>query len=233
MICGSWSRDEVGSVGGVADVDFRRDSCCFGVAFAEIVGKLRSLLLVDEVDGASSEAAAGEAGADESGQILSEIDHGVGFDAAGFEVLAIADVSFVHEAAEGFEVAGIEGSCGGDGADIFGDNVAGALEGSGWDFVAPFIEIVDGSVAQEFDFRAMGGQDAAGFFDGGTTAGVTGAGDGVLDHGVGDDQGYVFGDGGELVAEVAAVEEQSVIGFAIGGDELVHDAAIGADELVF
>jgi len=35
------------------------------------------------------------------------------------------------------------------------------------------------------------------------------------------------------VAQVAAVEEQGVVFFTVGGDELIHDAAVGADELVF
>ena len=79
----------------------------------------------------------------------------------------------------------------------------------------------------------MGGEDAAGFFDLGAAGGVAVSGDRVLDHGVGDDQRDVGRDGREAEAEIAAIEQQRVILCAVGGDELIHDAAVGADELIF
>jgi hypothetical protein len=85
--------------------------------------------------------------------------------------------------------------CGGDGASIFCDDVAGAFESVGGNFMAPGFEVGDCCVAQELDFGPMRGQDAAGFLDLGAAGGVAVAGDGVLDHGVGDDQGDVGGMG--------------------------------------
>ena len=79
----------------------------------------------------------------------------------------------------------------------------------------------------------MAGNDGRGFFHLGAAAGVFAAGDGVLDHGVGNDERDIGRNGRELEAEVAAVEQQGMIFGAVGGDELVHDAAIGADEFVF
>ena len=40
------------------------------------------------------------------------------------------------------------------------------------------------------------------------------------------------GDGRELEAQIAAIEQQGVILLAVRGDELVHDSAVGAHELV-
>jgi hypothetical protein len=94
-----------------------------------------------------------------------------------------------------FKVVVFESFGGGYGAVVFGDDVAGALKGDGRDFVAPFCEVFYGGVAEEFDFRAMAGEDAAGFFDLGAAFGVFAAGDGVFDHGVGDDKGDGVGMG--------------------------------------
>ncbi len=60
------SGNAVGSVGGVADVDFRRNSGGFRVTFAQSLGKWTGLILVDEVDGASAKAAAGEPRAEDA-----------------------------------------------------------------------------------------------------------------------------------------------------------------------
>ena len=110
--------------------------------------------------------------------------------------------------------------------------MAGAHEGLGFHFVAPLFEVFKGRIAQERDTGAVAGNDGTGGLGFTAAGGIVAAGDGVLDHGVGDDQGDVGWDGGEAEAEVAAVEEEGVILFAVGGDELIHDAAVGAHELV-
>ena len=79
----------------------------------------------------------------------------------------------------------------------------------------------------------MRGKDAAGLFHFGAAGAVFSTSNGVLDHGVGDDQGHGVRNGGEAIAEVAAVEQERVAGRAVGGDELVHDAAVCADKLIF
>ena len=43
-----------------------------------------------------------------------QIDENVGFRAAGFEIVAIAGVSFIHQPAQGLEIAGFEGIGSGD-----------------------------------------------------------------------------------------------------------------------
>ena len=98
----------------------------------------------------------------------------------GFKVVAVADVGLVHQAAEGGNVVGDEGVSGGDGAGVFGDDVAGALEGVGWDFVTPGGEVFDGGVAEELDLGPVGGKNTTGLFDLSATVGVIATGDGVL-----------------------------------------------------
>lgn len=127
----------MGAVGGVADVDLGVDAGGFLVALAKGGGEGHGVIGFDEVDGASTESAAGEAGADETWQVLGEIDHDVALGATAFEILTVADVGFGHEAADGGEVVTGESVGAGDGAQIFGDDVTGALERVGWDFVAP------------------------------------------------------------------------------------------------
>ncbi len=82
-------------------MNFRIDPDGLLVAGFQGLGKGLGVVLVDEVDGAAAESATGETGTNEAGEILSEIDHGVGFDAAAFEIPAITDVCLVHELADG------------------------------------------------------------------------------------------------------------------------------------
>ena len=60
----------------------------------------------DEVDGAAAEASAGEARAEAAGLLLGEGDEDVDLGAGGLEVVAEAEVGFVHEFAEAGEVVG-------------------------------------------------------------------------------------------------------------------------------
>ena len=90
-----------------------------------------------------------------------------------------------------------QGFAGGDGAQVFADDVAGAHEGLGLHLVAPLFQVFEGGVAQERDTGAVAGDDGAGGLGFAAAGGIVAAGDGVLDHGVGDDQGDVGGNGRE------------------------------------
>ena len=134
---------------GVANEDIRVDAGLGLVALFQRFGEGRGMLDLNHVDGAAAEPAASEAGAYKAGHFGSEtfrqFHHGVGFNAAAFEVLAVADVRLMHKAAQGGQVAPHEGIGCVDCALIFGDDVAGALEGIGRDFVAPCFEILHAS----------------------------------------------------------------------------------------
>jgi hypothetical protein len=110
--------------------------------------------------------------------------------------------------------------------------MAAAAQGSRRHLGAPFLEVGHGGVAEGFDFGAMGLEDAqAGFHFG--AAGVVSAVsfcEGVLDHGVADDDANLGRDGREGVFERAAIDHDGVVLRAAAGDELVHDADIGTDE---
>ncbi len=174
----------------------------------------------------------GEARADQAGQILRQLDHQVGLDATALEILAIAPVRLGHEPAHFGQVALFQGLFGGNGAQVLADDVARAEQGLGLHLVAPLLQIVEGGVAQKGNAATVAVDDGAGGFGLATAGGIVAPGNGVLDHGVGDDQRDVGGNGGQLEAQVAAIEEQGVVLLAVGGDELVHDAAIGAHKLV-
>ena len=221
------------AVGGVADVDFGLDAEFGFVALAEFSGEGLGVALLDEVDGASAKSAAGETRADEAGQVLSEGDHGVGLCATSLEVLAIAAMCLGHEAADFGEITLFECLFRGHGTQVFADDVLGAQVRLGLHLAAPFLQIFQRRVAQKGDIATMAVDDGAGSLGLATAGGVIAPGDGVLDHGVGDDQGDVGGDRSQLEAEVAAIQQQGVVFLSVGGDELVHDAAVGADELVF
>src|ERR1039458_10359247 len=87
-----------------------------------------------------------------------------------------------------------------------------------------------GGVAESFDLGAVGAEDGGAFFDLGAAGVVLAAGDGVLDHGVADDDADVGWDGREGVFEGAAVDHDGVVLCSAAGDELVHDANVGSDE---
>jgi hypothetical protein len=80
---------------------------------------------------------------------------------------------------------------------------------------------------------AMAVDDRTGGFGFGASRLVVAPGDGMFDHGVGNHESDVGWNWRELEAQVAAIEEEGVVCFAVGGDELVHDAAVGTDKVVF
>src|SRR5690242_9157708 len=130
-----------------------------------------------------------------------------------------------HQSAEFFQVAGLESVGGGDGAQIFGNDVAAASHDLVRHLVPPARQIFGSRVAQQLDFRTMAAQNRGSLFHFCTAVAIFATGDGVLHHGIGDDQANVVGNGGEAELERAAVEQQSVVFGAVRSDELVHDAA--------
>ena len=86
-------------------------------------------------------------------------------------------------------------------------------------------------VAQGDDLGAVLLEDVeAGFHLGAAGVVAAAVGEGVLDHGVADDDADVGRDGREGVGEEAGVDHDGVVLLAAADDELVHDADVGADE---
>ncbi len=82
-------------------------------------------------------------------------------------------------------------------------------------------------IAQRLDSVVAGGRFAL------LTTGVVFAVYQTAAHiGVDDQHRQIGGHGDEAGLQRAAVEQQGVVGFAAGGDHLIHDAAVAADELV-
>ena len=217
----------------VADVNLGHDPDLSSVETRQRCGKCGGVGLFHQVDGAAAKASAGKARADKAGQILSQTDHGVSLKTACIKVPAVAEVRLGHEAAQFGEVALDEGLGSGNRAQVFGNDVAGSLEGIRGHFMAPFFEIVHGGITEEADTGAVAGNHGAGGLDLCAAGGVFAANDGVFHHGVGDDEGHVLRNGREGEAQVAAIEQKRVVFGSVCGDELVHDAATGADKLVF
>ncbi len=96
-------------------------------------------------------------------------------------------------------------------------------------------ELVEGGVAEIADAE-LADEDGLAFFGLAAAHAIFAGGDGVLDHGVADDDLGVgegaFIHGEMFVGEGAGVEEEGVAGFGGGDDELVHDAAGGVDVVV-
>ena len=153
------------SAGGrAAGIDFRGDAGGGEVTGAHGIDEGCSVVRGDEVDGATAEASTGEARAKTAGLFIGEVDEGVNLGAGGFEVVAEAKLGFVHELAEAGEVGGAECfDCGQD-AVIFGDNVAATPQGLCRHLAAPEGEVLQGGVAEGFDFGPVGLEDVeAGF----------------------------------------------------------------------
>ena len=95
-------------------------------------------------------------------------------------------MSFSHQAAEFLHVAAEQCLRGGYGAQVFADHVASAHERLGRHLVAPFFQILERGVAQEGNIWPVTGNDGAGGLGLAPAGWVVATGDGVLDHGVGD-----------------------------------------------
>ena len=99
--------------------------------------------------------------------------------------------------------------------------------------MAPFFQVSERRVAQEADLGPVARDDGAGSLHLAAAGRIIAPGNRVLDHGVGNHQRDVGGNRSQFEAQIAAIQQQGVIFPAVGGDELVHDAATGAYKLVF
>ena len=148
----------------MADKDIGLDGGLGLITAGQRIGKGLRLACLNQVDGATAEAATGEAGADQAGQILRELDHQIGLDAAAFKVLAVAAVSLGHETADLLEVALEQSLAAGHGAQVFADDMLGAEVRLGLHLVAPLLEIFEGGIAQEGHTATVAIDDGAGSF---------------------------------------------------------------------
>ena len=99
--------------------------------------------------------------------------------------------------------------------------------------MAPLGEVGHIGVAQRHDLRPVRAQDLRALFNLRAAIVVFSPGNGVLDHGVADDDADGPRNGREGVLQPAAVDHDGVVLLAETADELVHDAAVGADEAMF
>src|SRR4051794_26351433 len=108
----------------VTNVNLGGNTGAASIAQAQSSGKIPRMFLLDKINSTAAESPSGEPGADEAGKLMGELDHDIGLFAAGFEVSAVADVGFGHEAAQLLKVVADEGFSSGEGAGVFGDDVA-------------------------------------------------------------------------------------------------------------
>ena len=132
-----------------------------------------------------------------------------------------------HQLAEAHQIAARQGVGGGQGAGILPHHVAGtAVAGLVQPGLARF-QRGQIQVTQRLDPVVTGGGLAL------LAAGVVFAVHQAAAHvGVDDQHRQIRGHGDEAGLQGAAVQQQGVIPLAAGGDHLIHDAAVAADELV-
>ena len=99
------------------------------------------------------------------GCVGGQVDEDVDLRAGGLEVVAEADMGFVHELAEAAEVGVVEGFYGGEDAVVFGDDVAAAAEDVGRHLMAPLGEVFGGGIAERLDLGAMRAKDFCSLFN--------------------------------------------------------------------
>ena len=180
-------------------------------------------------DDAAAEAAAGHAYAalfadDFVYQFHQRVDGGVG----DFEAVAHTRVAFGHQAGEGGDVVAAECFGGIQRAAVFFDDVAGAAGGGFVQTCFAGLELFQGQVSQGFDAEVGGGGFAL------AAAGVVFAADQAALHvGMDNHDAERVGDGDGRGVQAAAVDEQGVAALSARAGELVHDAALAADEAVF
>jgi len=227
----------VGAFDGFADVGVGCDVEVAAVGGFEGDDEGVGVLSGDEVDGASAEAAAGEAGAEAAREVDGRGDEEVDLCATALEVVALAGVGFGHQLAELNGVAGEHGLFGCADAGVFGDDVAAAAERLGGHERLTLLKFEEGGVAEVAEVGEALDEDGLTGFELAAAKAVVATGDGVFDHGVADyDTG--FGEravvhGQMLVGEGAGIEQERMTGLGGGDDELVHDAAGGVDILIF
>lgn len=184
-----------------------------------------------EGDDAAAEPAAGHSGADNAGRLVGEVGGEVELGAGDAEVVAERGVGIPEQGSQGGEIGGGERAGGVAGALVLSDDVAcGAVLIGGEPRASAFDKgeaALCFGVSEERDLEGEGG-----LFAGVASFGVFAAGEGVLDAGV-DNHDAESGrdwDGVGVLGET--VDEERVPRAAEHGDELVHDAAGDAGELV-
>lgn len=138
-------------------------------------------------------------------------------------------MAFVHEFSGFGPLAGFEEFGEAWGALDFGDDVACAAEGEGVEGGGSFFEVGEGGIAEGVDAHDVGGAFAIG-----AAFGVFAFTEFVGDAAMGDeDTDFVRVHGDVSGVEGFAIEEEGVVWFRAGDDELVHDATGDAGEGVF
>jgi len=224
--------DLLDAVGGGGDVNLRLEPrlsmiFCGDVLLEGVYGGG-----FDEIDRAAAEAAAGHPRADDTGLRAGNFDHEVEFLAADFVIVAQAAMRVAHQATKPAEIAAIQSENGLLCALVFGDDMSATRVNRWIQQRAMVFQLSDGDVPESMNIRQDHAQGAYTFFALGTAAVVFAGRKLVLHHGVADHELHSGGQAGQLKIERAAIEQQSKRSFSMTGDELVHDSAVRAHELV-
>ena len=111
------------------------------------------MLLLNEVDSASSETAPGHAAPAESGQAFSGVDHDIEFTATDFIQIAQADVGLVHEYFHSAKIACRQSLCGIKRPLIFKDHVGATFQDGRRKTSGVLIEQFDRDIAERVNIR--------------------------------------------------------------------------------
>ena len=139
---------------------------------------------------------------------------------------------FVHQPPDLGQVAGLQGVGRAHGALVLGHDMPAAAIDHRRQQVGVALELFRRHVAQRLDARQRRREQPDALLAVAPAQVVFAGGVCVVDHGVADDQPHARVDRHQPPLQAAAVDQQRMSGRAVAGDELVHDAAAHADELV-
>jgi hypothetical protein len=188
---------------------------------------------MDEIDGAASEAAAGHAASEAARCGLGGIDEGIQFGATDGVIIAETGMRLGHPRPEDFQAPRGKGFCELENSIIFRYHMAAAAEDGFCQAGAEPLEVFQCDITEGTDSGQVRLKESDAFLALGAADIVFATGESVFHAGVTDHQAKGLGKGHVGVVEGSAVEEDGLSGVGMGGDELVHDAALGTGEMVF
>lgn len=137
-----------------------------------------------------------------------------------------------HPGAEVLQGAGGERFCEPENTVVFRHHMAASAEDGVGEVGAVALEVFQGDITEGADMGQVGAKQADAFLALGAADIVFTTGESVFHAGVADHQAKSIGKGDVGGVEGSAVEEEGMTGSGMGGDELVHDAALGTGEMV-
>ena len=138
----------------------------------------------------------------------------------------------VHQSPEFHDVPSLQRGDAPQDAFVFGDDMAAAAEGHFGKRGFMRGELGQRDVAERANARQEGGQQSDAALAVRSAQVVLAGGQFVMHRRIADDQTHGRGDRDQSIGQTAAVQQQRVPGGAETGNELIHDAAMHADEFV-